>query len=68
MDKNYFTREMLEVLDVDFPTGVPVTERTIAQAKGTCRTSMRMSTGRVWTTKDYETRRKRVLSTPLPDR
>lgn len=58
-----------DVLNVDFPKSRSVTRNTVALAKQEGRRfrgSMRVSTGRIWTGRDYEKFRKRVLNTPLP--
>jgi hypothetical protein len=58
-----------DVLNVDFPESRPVTKSTVSLAKKEGRRfrgSMRVSTGRIWTERNYEKFRQRVLSTPLP--
>ena len=59
-----------EVLfDKDLPLAGPITRRAIEitrKRKMSFRGSMRVSTGRIWTDEEYEARRRRVLSTPLP--
>jgi len=61
-----------ELIDINFPKMRPVTEATIqvtakaAQSGRYSGTNVRIATGRIYTTKKYETRRSRVLSTPLP--
>ncbi len=62
-------KEWREVLSTDFPAARPVTDQTVALVKKEGRRfrgSMRVSTGRLWTSSAYERRRKRVLNTPLP--
>ncbi|MCX5632833.1 MAG: hypothetical protein NTW93_04040 [Phycisphaerae bacterium] len=51
------------------PDQGPVTEETIActiEQSHRFRGSFRVSTGLIWTTQDYERRRKDTLSRPLP--
>jgi hypothetical protein len=59
-----------EVLIEDWPAIAEVTNRTIRTsqklAREGYRTSMRIATGRVYTDKDYEARRARILTTSLP--
>jgi len=62
-------KDWREVINTDWPEQGPVTQETVraiqyqAQRYGG---TVRESTGRIWTDEAYETRRKRVLSTPLP--
>jgi hypothetical protein len=58
-----------EVVMVDFPPSGPITRKSVALAlkEGSrFRGSMRVSTGRVWTDREFEKYREKVLSTPLP--
>ena len=62
-------KEWREVLTTDLPGDVPVTSNTVGMALAQGRRyrgSMRISTGRIWTSKDYEKQRAKVLATPLP--
>jgi hypothetical protein len=62
-------KDWREVIGLDFPE-VEITDATVQNAvqmsQRGYRTDMRIATGRVWTDKDYETRRAKILSTPLP--
>jgi len=58
-----------DVLTDDFPTAKPVTQKAVdlALKEGRrFRGSMRVSTGRMWTDRDFERFRAKVLNTPLP--
>jgi hypothetical protein len=58
-----------EVIRKDFPEMGPITaetKRRILKNRRRFRGGVRISTGRVWDTVEYEDRRKRVLNTPLP--
>ena len=58
-----------EVLDCDFPAAEEITSDTVNLTKNEShrfRGSVRVSTGRIWTDKDYAEHRKRILETPLP--
>jgi hypothetical protein len=62
-------KEWRDVLTADFPSMKPVTQNTVdlALKEGRrFRGSMRVSTGRIWTDRDFERFRTRVLNTPLP--
>lgn len=57
------------LMERDFPRPGPVTEETLAVTADESerfRGSVRLSSGRVWTDKDYEAYRGRVLATKLP--
>jgi len=62
-------KDWKEVIYEDFPR-LEITEEVIRNSvqmsQRGYRTDFRIATGRVWTDKDYEARRMRVLSTPLP--
>ena len=58
-----------DFIDKDLPEAGPITEETCAQSRGEAaryRGSVRVSTGRIWTDREYKDWRDRVLSTPLP--
>lgn len=58
----------IDLIDVDLPDYGPITQKTIEETqKGGSRSrgSVRVSMGKVWTDKEYEQRRNRVLNTPL---
>lgn len=59
-----------DVINTDFPTPSEITEdmaRTSSQmAQRGYRADMRIATGRIYTTSDYEKRRQKILNTPLP--
>ncbi len=58
-----------KVLTKDIPGNLTVTSKTVEMAISQGRRyrgSMRISTGRIWTSEDYEKRRKKILTTPLP--
>lgn len=58
-----------DVIKRDFPEMGPVTSETkerILQDRRRFRGGVRISTGRIWESAEYEKRRKRVLDTPLP--
>jgi len=58
-----------ELVKKDFPEMGPVTQKTllaIAKHRHRCRGGMRIFTGRIWQDEEFEKRRRRVLSTPLP--
>lgn len=62
-------KELLDLLDVDFPSVRPVTEETrkeIVQRAHRFRGSVRIMSGRIWTDQEFEERRKNVLAKPLP--
>ena len=62
-------KEWSEVVGVDFPESGPVTPKTVFLAKKEnqrFRGSMRVCTGRIWTDRDFERYRRRVLGTSLP--
>ncbi len=65
----YKLKDWREVIDLDFPP-IEVTEATrqkmIEYAKRHSVGDVRLATGRFYTTAEYEARRERVLSTPLP--
>ncbi len=58
-----------EVISADFPK-IEITQATIKEnmmlARRGYRADMRIATGKVWTDKEYEAYRARVLATPLP--
>jgi hypothetical protein len=62
-------KDWREVIDLDFPD-VEITEetkRTMVEAgRRYLINDVRLATGRFYTTAEYEARRERVLSTPLP--
>jgi len=61
--------EIVCLLNTDMPDQGPVTEETVActiEQSHRFRGSFRVSTGLIWTTQDYERRRKDTLSRPLP--
>ncbi|MBI4778126.1 hypothetical protein HY792_04325 [Candidatus Desantisbacteria bacterium] len=61
--------ELLELIEKDFPSMGSITEEVRKQVVNESyryRGSVRISTGRFWTTKEYEENRKRVYSTKLP--
>ena len=62
-------KDWREVINEDFPR-IEVTEETIRNsvrmAQRGYRTDVRVAMGRVYTDKEYEARRQRVLSTELP--
>ncbi len=58
-----------DVLTSDFPSAKPVTQKTVdlvLKEGRRFRGSMRVSTGRIWTDRDFEQFRAKVLNTPLP--
>lgn len=58
-----------EVVKTDFPEMGPITAGTkerIQEHRRCFRGGVRISTGRIWEDEEYEQRRTRVLSTPLP--
>ena len=58
-----------EVIKKDFPTMGSITaetKRAMLENRHRFRGGVRISTGRVWETEEYEERRNRVLNTPLP--
>lgn len=62
-------KEWFEVIDTDLARHVPITEKTRELAKEEAfrfRGSVRVSTGRFSTDAEYEERKQRVMSTPLP--
>ena len=56
----------LQLIEKDFPDLGPITENFQGNNRLLNRGSVRISMGRVWTTKGYEKNRKRVYSTKLP--
>lgn len=63
------TLDWKELIGVDLPKDKPITEETRTLTKNESsrfRGSVRLSTGRIWTEKEYEEHRKLVLNTPLP--
>ena len=62
-------REWRELIREDFPEMGPTTEETTKAIEKNCdrfRGGMRISTGRIWQDDEFEERRRRVLSTPVP--
>lgn len=65
-------KELLDTLDAELPEVGAITEEMVetsaelAQNRRYLVGDVRIATGRVWPTKEYEARRQRVLSTPLP--
>jgi len=58
-----------DLIDKDWPEVGPITEETRAESQREAvryRGSVRVSTGRIWTDREYKEWRDRVLSTPLP--
>jgi hypothetical protein len=58
-----------EVLTLDFPSATPITGRTVQLTRresSRFRGSMRISTGRIWTDREFEEKRTKVLNEPLP--
>ena len=58
-----------DVIKRDFPEMGPITSETkrrILLDRRRFRGGVRISTGRIWESAEYEQRRKRVLDTPLP--
>lgn len=56
-------------LDKKIPDRGPITKAVIdyiLKEAGRFRGGVRLSTGRIWTNKEYDERRKRILSTRLP--
>lgn len=67
--KLFTVRKWQDVVDTDFPEMAPITEQTVDDAVlngSRFRGSVRISTGRIWTDKDFQARRERVRNTPLP--
>ncbi len=62
-------KDWREVITTDFPKAGLITDRTIGMVKSEShrfRGGMRISTSRIWTDKEYEDYRSKVLKTPLP--
>jgi hypothetical protein len=62
-------RDWKELVKEDFPEMGPVTAETIEAVEKNCyrfRGGMRISTGRIWRDDEFEERRRKVLSTPVP--
>lgn len=65
-------KEMLDTLDAELPEVGAITEEMVeisaelSQNRRYLVGDVRIATGRVWPTEEYEVRRQRVLSTPLP--
>ena len=58
-----------DLIKKDMPKMGPITDETVDCTLNNAsrfRGSMRVSTGRIWTDKDYDERRKRVLNAKLP--
>ncbi len=56
-------------LDKKIPDRGPITKEVvdcILKEASRFRGGVRLSIGRIWTNKEYDERRKRILSTPLP--
>lgn len=65
-----YLKPLQEVIDTDW-SAEPITDETKRQSvlvaqSGRFPTDVRITTGRVYTDKEYSEMRKRVLSTPLP--
>ena len=63
------SQDWLDVIDQDLPEYGKVTTKTIHRTLDEARRyrgSVRMSTGRIWTSQGFEDRRNKVLSQPLP--
>jgi hypothetical protein len=62
-------KDWQEVIDSRFPAVGPITEETrrqIVRESFALRGSVRLTMGRVWTDREYEKRRSKVLGSPLP--
>ncbi|MBU1136168.1 MAG: hypothetical protein KJ559_01525 [Nanoarchaeota archaeon] len=65
-------KNLRDVIGVDLPEDIEITERTkqtmveCAQSGRYLIDNVRIATGRIFTDKEYEERRERILSTPLP--
>ncbi|MDD5193652.1 MAG: hypothetical protein PHF67_03630 [Candidatus Nanoarchaeia archaeon] len=62
-------KDWREVIKMDLPDIGPVTYETVRRIQYNARMyggGTRALTGRIWTDEDFEARRQRVLSTPLP--
>jgi len=65
-------KDWREVINQDFPSVGPITDKTVrviqecASSGRYGRYSAREAMGKIWTDRDYEERRRRVLATPLP--
>ena len=56
-------------LDKKMPVRSPITKEVIScilNEASRFRGGVRLSIGRIWTNKEYDERRKRILNTPLP--
>ena len=64
-------KDWREVIHADLPERGEITKKTVETTQKMARAgystgSMRMDTGRIHITQDYEMRRRKVLNTPLP--
>ena len=62
-------KDWKKVINVKMPEVGPITKKSIDETKKNShrfRGSTRVSTGRVWTDREYEIWREKVLNTPLP--
>ncbi len=58
-----------DVIKADWPELGPIIDETVEHTQryaSRYSSAVREATGRIWTDEAYESRRKRVLSTPLP--
>ncbi len=61
--------KFIKLINTDFPDMKPITENTkkdVINNSNSYRGSVRLSTGRFFTDSEYQKKKEKVLSTPLP--